>query len=461
MEFFCPVCEEKREGRAEFCLSCGNFIKNKDWRRKENGVFLDDTKTKNKPRTSSKPLESYSLPTEPVRRLKEVKSGEIIRIPSGIAELDRVLGGGFVPSEVVLLASYPGTGKSTLCLSVAEEFSKRGKKVLYCSGEESSEQISLRAKRMGVNGDRISLSHSVNVEELARQVNLENPDLLIVDSIQKMYGEDFNGLPGSISQGSKCTDFLTDLTKKNNFISILISQVSKSGEFSGSESIQHAVDATLMFESDENTRLKFLRPVKNRFGDTGEIGVFVHEDDGIKSVSDPSGFLIDEDEMNVPGASLAVSSEGVRQISVEVQALISSTNLPTPRRQFNGVDYNRTQIIIGVLGKYCSKGIGMQDIFVSTLGAMKVKDPLCDLAIASAIYSSYTDSSLDKKTAFIGEISLTGSVRGGMSMQDKLNELSRRGVEQVYLPKGAKIKTPKDMKVRYVNHISEIKDIFS
>ena len=290
--------------------------------------------------------------------------------------------------------SWIPTHNSTLSLLIAEKFAEKGHKVLYSSGEESEHQIGLRAKRMNVSNEKIKIVNETNLETLLGHIDEEKPKFLVVDSLQTLASTEINGSIGSVQQSKEAAHTLTRLAKKESISMVLINQIVKSGEFSGSEAIQHIVDATLMLESDSDTPLKFLRATKNRFGDTTEVGVFQHAETGLEEVSDPSGVLMDNDNELLAGTALSFISEGVRQIPVEVQALVTTSNLPTPRKQFNGINYNRGQIVCAILDKFCKAKLYDNDVFVNTVSGIKVNDPLADLATAAAILSSIEGKTL-------------------------------------------------------------------
>ena len=401
-------------------------------------------------------------PSSRAQTLTSIRATPVDRVVTGISELDRVLGGGFVEGEVILLSGAPGAGKSTLTLRVADMLANQGMRVLYTSGEESEQQIGLRAARMNVTSDQIRVVSETNLETVLGHVEGENPDVLIVDSLQTVASSEISGSVGSVQQSKEAAHTLTRTAKQKGIIAILISQVVKSGDFSGSESIQHIVDATIMLESSPDTPLKFLRATKNRFGDTTEVGVFQHSETGLEEVKDPSGVLMgDQDEKIVSGTSLTFTSEGIRQIPVEVQALVSNSNLPTPRRQFNGIQFNRGQIVCAILDKFCRAGLYDRDVFINTVSGIKVNDPLADLSIAAAVLSSIHGTVLGERVAFVGELSLTGQVRGTHMIEAKVREAARMGFDTIVIPKSAaKTIRHKGIKIRGVSLVYEIQEMF-
>lgn len=399
-------------------------------------------------------------PSKKASTISQLNSKPIKRVPTGIGELDRVLGGGFVEAAVVLFAGHPGAGKSTLCLAMADKFAGMGKTVLYSSGEESEQQIGLRAKRMGVTNDNIKIINETNLETLLGHIEDEKPDFVVVDSLQILASSEISGGVGSVAQSKEAAHTLTRLAKSEGITMVLISQIVKSGDFSGSEAIQHVVDAAIIFESDTDSPLKFLRATKNRFGDITEVGVFQHAENGLEEVSDPGGIFLESDgSEGLSGTSCSFISEGVRQIPVEIQALVTDSSLSNPRRQFNGVNQMRGQIVCAILDKFCKAGLSEQDVFASTVSGVRVNDPLADLSIAASILSSLKNKPFSGKVAFIGELGLTGQVRGSFMIENKIREAERLGFEKVVIPAAAfKNLKYKSRKIK-VESISSVKDL--
>ena len=435
------------------CSNCGSFQ-----------TFVEEATTPKGPSNPSRAGLKTSGAVKPLKRaatISELNSTPIQRTKTGINELDRVLGGGFVDAEVVLCAGQPGAGKSTLALAMAERFAALGRKVLYSSGEESEQQIGLRAQRMGVSNPSIRIINETNLETLLGHIDAEKPDFLIVDSLQTLASTAINSSIGSVAQSKEAAHTLTHLAKTRGITMFLINQIVKSGEFSGSESIQHIVDAALMLESDSETPLKFLRATKNRFGDTTEVGVFQHAENGLQEVTDPSGILLEtDDEIKLPGTACSFISEGIRQIPVEIQSLVTSSNLPTPRKQFSGVNYNRGQIVCAILDKFCNTRLYENDVFMSTVSGIHVKDPLTDLALAAAILSSLKEKPFMTRTAFVGELSLTGQVRGSFMVEQKVKEAERLRFERIIVPKFAQKHLTAHINIQ-INTITSIKELGS
>ena len=399
---------------------------------------------------------------KPERRaltISQLSNKPFNRTSSGIGELDRVLGGGFVDGEVVLLGGSPGAGKSSLSIAVADNYAQRGMKVLYCSGEESEQQIALRAKRLSISSDNIKIVNENNLETILGHVDEEKPDFLILDSLQTVASKDITGGMGSISQSKEAANVLTKLAKSRGISMILVSQVIKGGEeFAGSNQIAHVVDCALMFESDRESPLKFLRSTKNRFGDVNEVGVFQHEETGLMEVTDPSGIFLETEDDDVYGTICSFISEGVRQMPIEVQSLVTKSTLPTPRKQFSGVNYQRGQIVCAILDKFLAAKLFENDVFVSTVSGVRVEDPQADLAVAAAIMSSLKAKAVPTEYAFVGELSLTGQVRGGFMVENKIKEAERLGFKKIILPKAAQrsVSGKYSIDIEYVRSVKDL-----
>lgn len=400
------------------------------------------------------------VPTKKARSLSSLSAAPLERTPTGISELDRVLSGGLVKGQMILFGGAPGSGKSTLSLELSHKLAAKGMKVLYTSGEESEHQIWLRASRMNIDDENIRLVNETNLEVLLGHIAEEKPDFLVVDSLQTLASNEVTGGVGSIAQGKEAAHVLQRIAKQTGVIMVLINQILKSGDFSGSEAVQHIVDTTLFFESDNDTPLRFLRVNKNRFGDTSEIGVFQHTETGLESVSDPSGIFLDHDFGTVEGSSRSFISEGYRQIPVEVQALVSPSKLPTPRKQFNGINYNRGQIVAAILDKFCKTKLFENDLFISTVSGLKVTDPQADLAVAMAILSSKKEVPVSTQFIFVGELNLTGQVRGSNHMiENKIKEAERLGADKLVLAQTVFKNLPKKKRGIELVPISSVTDL--
>lgn len=443
----CSSCNAEFKRWAGKCGQCGSFS------------TLEETLDATVAQANSTAGLKSSGPIKPstaASTINEIGQSPISRTATGIGEFDRVLGGGIVDAEVILFAGAPGSGKSTLCLRLADQYARMGKNVLYSSGEESKGQIALRASRMSIDNDLIKIANESSLEVLLGHIDEVQPELVIVDSLQTLASSEIPGSVGSISQSKEAANRLTRLAKDRGISMILINQILKSGDFAGSEGVLHIVDCGLMLESDSESPLKFLRALKNRFGALEEVGVFQHSETGLEEVSDPGAIFLDTGEGDkVQGASCGFVSEGIRQIPVEIQALAVTSKLTNPRKQFSGVNFNRSQIICAILDKHCKTKTGDNDVFISTVAGMKVNDPLADLSIAASLLSSLTDKTVSKNTAFVGELSLTGTVRGTYMIESKIREAERLGFERIVIPTAAK----KMLKGRYSISIEDISKI--
>lgn len=400
-----------------------------------------------------------SLSTLPKKgqKIQESVLNKKERLQTGIKELDRVLGGGFIDKEVVLFAAAPGTGKSTLSMQISGKIAEKGKNVMYFSGEETEEQVAERAKRLNIDSPNISIVHSSNLDEILSSIAHYKPDFFIVDSIQMVATESIAGSMGSISQSKEAANSLTNMAKNIGSIAVLISQVNKGEEFAGSMFVQHVVDCLLFFEGSKDTPLKFLRTFKNRYGSTDEVGIFQHGEAGLEEVIDPSGVFLNKDEDEAIGSSLTVITEGKRAIIAEIQALTVASSSSRPRQQINNLDYNRAILVSAVLDKYLKKGISSQDVFISTSNGIKVYDTTSDLSIAASLISSLENKPLSESTVFIGEISLSGFIRGNNTIIQKVKEAERLGIKNIIIPNGFKDKIKKsNSRILEVKTIKEL-----
>lgn len=434
-QYECTECHKVVKKWVGRCPDCGEYSSFEEVTSASFDIPTDGLKTAAKP------------PSTAAKSISKANA-KVDRTPTGIGELDRVLGGGFVDSGVALLGGEPGAGKSTLSLKIADVFARSGEKVLYASGEESISQISIRAERMGITDDRIVLVHTSSLEEILGHIEAEKPGLFIVDSLQAVASSALTGTLGSIQQSREAAHVLNQTAKSTGARAVLISQITKGGEFAGPEAIQHVVDVLMLLEGARDSPLKFLRTLKNRFGATDEVGLFQHTDNGLEEVKDPSGVLSDGDADSLaPGVAYTVTSEGMRSLPVELQALVTESSLPNPRKQFSGIPNDRCQIICAVLDKYCKARLFEYDVFASSIFGVRINDPVSDLAIAAAIMSSRFDYTSHEKTAYIGELSLTGQVRGHQQLRQKVMAAAASGFTKIVVPEAAR----KDLKTGKIN----------
>jgi DNA repair protein RadA/Sms len=361
------------------------------------------------------------------RPITEISTESVTAWSTGVGEFDRVLGGGLVPGAVVLLSGEPGVGKSTLLLEVASNAAAKGLKVLYVSGEESVGQIRLRAERTGALNPNLYLASETDLASVLGQVAQVEPQLLIVDSVQTIAHADLEGAAGMPSQIREVASNLIRVAKENNLPIILVGHVTKDGNIAGPRALEHLVDVVCHFEGDRQTALRFVRSQKNRFGPTDEVGCFEMAGDGINEVPDPSGLFLSRPETPVSGTCVTVTVEGKRALIAEVQALVVKSSSPNPRRVTNGVDSSRVAMLLAVLERRAGLRVGEMDVYVSTVGGVKLTEPAADLAIALAIASAVQDKPIAHNLAAFGEISLAGEVRKVNNAKLRENEAARLG----------------------------------
>jgi DNA repair protein RadA/Sms len=355
---------------------------------------------------------------------------------TGMAELDRVLGGGVVPGSVTLLAGDPGVGKSTLLLKVAHRWAQSGRRALYISGEESAGQIRLRADRIGCGGDEVYLAAESDLHTVLEHIAAVRPALVIVDSVQTMSTTEADGVAGGVTQVRAVTAALTAAAKANDVALILVGHVTKDGAIAGPRSLEHLVDVVLHFEGDRNGSVRMVRGIKNRFGTADEVGCFMLHDNGIEDVSDPSHLFLDQRPAPVAGTAITVTLDGKRPLIGEVQALLATPSGGSPRRAVSGIDHARAAMITAVLEKHSRLAIAVNDIYLSTVGGMRLTDSSADLAVATALASAYANLPLPSTAVVIGEVGLAGDLRRVSGMQRRLSEAARQGFNIALIPDG-------------------------
>jgi DNA repair protein RadA/Sms len=361
--------------------------------------------------------------------------------PTGVDELDRVLGGGVVPGSVTLLAGEPGVGKSTLLLKVAHRQARSGRRVLYVSGEESAGQIRLRADRIGCVGKEVAelyLAAESDLHTVLEHIATVRPALVIVDSVQTMSTAESDGVAGGVTQVRAVTAALTAAAKANGVALILVGHVTKEGAIAGPRSLEHLVDVVLHFEGDRNSTLRMVRGVKNRFGASDEVGCFLLHDNGIEDVADPSSLFLDQRPAPVAGTAITVALDGKRPLIGEVQALLATPAGGSPRRAVSGIDHARAAMITAVLEKHARLSLGANEIYLSTVGGMRLTDPSSDLAVAIALASAYANLPLPTTAVMIGEVGLAGDLRRVNGMDRRLAEAARQGFNIALIPPGCK-----------------------
>jgi DNA repair protein RadA/Sms len=367
--------------------------------------------------------------------LADIKSIEAERISTGSGEFDRIVGGGIVPGSLVLVGGAPGIGKSTLLLQVARTLSSKGV-MLYISGEESPQQIKLRAERLGVKSDKLYLVSETNLQNVRQYVQDLKPQFMVIDSIQTMYDPDLPSAPGSVGQVRECTLQLLNMAKGLTIATFICGHVTKVGELAGPRVLEHMVDTVLYFEGDTQHNYRILRAVKNRFGSTNEIGIFSMQEKGLAEVLNPSQVLLSERVSDASGTVVVVSLEGTRPLLVELQCLVSSTYLPVARRQVQGIDYNRVQLLLAVLEKRLGLHLGSQDVFVNVVGGLEIDEPASDLGLVCAVASAFRNIPIDPLAVVMGEVGLSGEIRAINFAKERVQEAGKLGFKRAVVPFG-------------------------
>lgn len=393
-------------------------------------------------------------PATPARPITKVAADAAHAVPSGIGELDRVLGNGVVPGSVILLAGEPGVGKSTLLLEVASRWASIGKKALYVTAEESAGQVRGRAGRTGALQDTLFLAAESNLDTVFGHVKEVKPSLLIVDSVQTMHASGVEGVAGGVAQSRAVTAALTTLAKTTNLPVLLVGHVTKDGNVAGPRVLEHLVDVVLNFEGDRQSSLRMLRGLKNRFGATDEVGCFEQTADGIREVSDPSGLFLSHRGQTPDGSAVTVAMDGVRPMLAEVQALTVDSVNKSPRRVVTGLDGNRVPMVLAVLQARCGERTNDKDAYVATVGGVRITETATDLAVALATWSSLHEKPLPEKTVVVGEVGLAGELRRVPNLARRLQEAARLGYTRAIVPAGEKVSV-KGMRVQQVSTVAE------
>ena len=430
--YYCRECGYQSSSWLGRCPECGN------WNTFDEEVVepITKAKTKTKNGTGAAP-----------KLIQHVTYSETQRMPTRCGEFDRVLGGGIVPGSLLLIGGEPGIGKSTLLLQTALMMSgEAGAKVLYVSGEESEEQIKMRADRVSANPNLVNSQFAIHnsqmyvvsetlMERIFEHIESVKPDLLIVDSIQTVSTETIESGAGSISQIRECTTQFQHYAKESGVPVLLVGHITKDGTLAGPKVMEHIVDAVLQFEGDRNYGFRILRALKNRFGSTAEIGIFEMRGSGLCEVANPSELLVGHRDEELSGAAVAATLEGVRPMFIEVQSLVSSAVYGTPQRNANGFDMRRMNMLLAVLEKRCGFKLGVKDVFLNMAGGMRVNDPAMDLAVACSILSSNVDIPISPRYCFAGELGLSGEVRPVSRVEHRISEAARMGFEKIFVSK--------------------------
>ena len=391
--------------------------------------------------------------------LDSVPTSKTPRFESEIDELDRVLGGGLVEGSVVLLGGDPGIGKSTILLQCLALISQQ-REALYVTGEESPQQVSLRAKRLKLPADNLKLLSTTCVEEIIDQARKLRPAVMVIDSIQTIFSDNLQSAPGSVGQIRESAALLVRFAKQSNTAIFLVGHVTKEGQLAGPRVLEHMVDTVLYFEGDSSTRYRVIRAVKNRFGAVNELGIFAMTDEGLKPVSNPSAIFITQHDQPVSGSVVMVSREGSRPLLVEVQALVSESNGGQPRRISVGLESNRLTMLIAILQRHGGIPLYQQDVFINAVGGVRIAETGADLAIILAILSSYRDRPLNPRRLVFGEVGLSGEVRPVPNGEERLREASKHGFESAIIPRANMPKSGnyKDLELIPVSHLADTLD---
>ena len=422
----------KSRASVYFCQNCG--YESSKWMGqcpgcREWNTFVEE-------RTPEKPGGGHltATPNSCPVKLKDIEIREEDRISTGMKELDRVLGGGIVPGSLVLVGGDPGIGKSTLLLQVCRNLSHKEGKLLYISGEESLKQIRMRADRIGKFGDSLSLLCETNLDTVEQVIRRENPQIVIIDSIQTMFRETVSSAPGSVSQVRESTGILLRIAKGLGIAVFIVGHVTKEGVVAGPRVLEHMVDTVLYFEGDRHASYRILRAVKNRFGSTNEIGVFEMQGSGLAEVENPSEYMLSGKPEGASGSVVACSMEGTRPILLEIQALVCQTFFNIPRRTAAGTDFNRVNLLMAVLEKRAGLALSACDAYINIAGGVKMNEPAVDLAIVLAIVSSFQDRPIDEKTVVFGEVGLSGEVRAVNMALARVQEAKKLGFTRCIVP---------------------------
>jgi len=417
--FFCQNCGFESSKWMGQCPAC------KEW-----NSFAEEPQTLTKKTAAGNVRKDTPQP----KTLSEIEMNQTARMSTGMGELDRVLGGGIVQGSLVLVGGDPGIGKSTLLLQVCRNLSDAGKKVLYISGEESLQQIRLRAERMGSFTEHLLILCETDLQAIRETITRLQPQVVVIDSIQTMYNESVSSAPGSVSQVRESTGVLMQIAKTQNITIFIVGHVTKEGVVAGPRVLEHMVDTVLYFEGDRYASYRVLRGVKNRFGSTNEIGVFEMRTSGLAEVANPSEYMLDGKPENASGSIVACTMEGTRPVLLEVQALVCQSSLAFPRRTADGTDLNRVNLLMAVLEKRAGLRVSSCDAYINIAGGIRMNEPALDLGIVLAVASSMKDTPIDEKTIAFGEVGLSGEVRSVTMPEQRVREAKKLGFDTVILP---------------------------
>ncbi|BAK72990.1 MAG: DNA repair protein RadA [Arcobacter sp.] len=441
--FECQHCGEQSTKWLGKCPNCGSWDSFIELNQEQQEVLKHSSKIIN---TTSK-----------AKPITQIEQDDVTRFSSFNYEFDLVLGGGIVPGSLTLIGGSPGVGKSTLLLKVAGSIAKSGKKVLYVSGEESAGQIKLRANRLEANHDELFLLSEIKLEEIQDELLRENYEVCIIDSIQTIYSSNLTSAPGSVSQVREITFELMRKAKESNIAMFIIGHITKDGSIAGPRVLEHMVDTVLYFEGEASRELRMLRGFKNRFGSTSEIGIFEMTAEGLISAKDIASKFFDKNKSQ-SGSALTVTMEGSRAIILEVQALVTESTYPNPKRSATGFDANRLTMLLALLEKKIDLPLNNYDVFINISGGIKIKESSADLAVIAAIISSFRDRPISKESAFIGEVSLTGEIKDVYSIDLRLKEAQAQGIKKAVIAQKTNLKL--DIKTFAVDEVSKMIELF-
>ncbi|MBI3511169.1 MAG: DNA repair protein RadA [Bacteroidetes bacterium] len=445
--FFCQNCGAQSAKWIGKCPSCG------EW-----NTYVEEIVQKSgNTQTSGFGSRSTQRIPKPVK-LSEITAGEEKRIPIYDKELSRVLGGGLVPGSLVLFGGEPGIGKSTLMLQLATNVN--GLRVMYVSGEESEEQIKMRAERIGIKNPDCFILTETNTQNIFQQIAQVEPQMIVIDSIQTLHTAHIESSPGSVSQVRECAAEMMRFAKESNVPVFLIGHITKEGSLAGPKVLEHMVDTVLQFEGDRNHVYRLLRTTKNRFGSTNELGIYEMQGSGLREVNNPSEILITSRDENVSGISIAVLMEGLRPMLIETQALVSSAAYGTPQRSSTGFDLRRLSMLLAVLEKRCGFRLGAKDVFLNIAGGLRVEDPGIDLAVVCAVLSSNADIPVPSGICFAAEVGLSGEIRPVNRVDQRIAEAEKLGFKEIYISKYHKGIKSDSFKIK-LNRVGKMEEVFA
>lgn len=421
----CGTYEPKWQGQCPACMAWNTLVE---------GV----AETASTNRYMNK-FESLAA-TGQLQKLNDIEAADVERQPTGLTEFDRVLGGGLVEGGVILIGGDPGIGKSTLLLQVLCHLGKSSQ-AIYVSGEESPQQIAMRAKRLGLDASQLDLLAEINLEKILATLQANKPNITVIDSIQTVYSEALQSAPGSVAQVRECSAQLTRLAKQLGITVILVGHVTKDGALAGPRVLEHIVDTVLYFEGDQNSTFRLIRAFKNRFGAVNELGVFAMTEKGLREVTNPSALFLSHHESQVAGSCITVTMEGTRPLLIEIQALVDESHAPVPKRLCVGVEQNRLAMLLAVLHRHAGVACFDQDVFINAVGGVKITEPAVDLSVLISIVSSLKDKPLEANLVVFGEVGLAGEVRPVQGGLVRLKEAAKLGFTKAIVPKANAPKT--------------------